>query len=241
MYPIQYQVKHLAKSMYPIKCPYEMNAEFIVVHNTSNVASAEREISYMSTNPKEVSFHIAVDDKGAIEGIPLNRNAWACGDGVNGNGNRKGIQIEICYSANNHQLFDKSEENAIKLIAYMLKERGWGIERVKRHYDFSKKNCPHRTMEKGWNRFIELVEKEMLSMIDKEIEKVESVTSDSFLIKITCDELNIRQSASFTSPIVGTVNRGEVFTIVDVQGQLGKLKSGKGWISLNKPYIEKIK
>lgn len=233
MYPIQYEIKHLAKSMYPVKCPYEMNPEFIVVHNTSNIASAEREISYMVTNPKEVSFHIAVDDKGAIEGIPLNRNALACGDGANGRGNRKGIQIEICYSANNHQLFDKAEENAIKLIAYLLKERGWGIDRVKKHQDFAKKNCPHRTLEKGWQRFLNAIESEMKGD--------SNVPCGTFLVKITCDELNIRKSASFSSPVVGTVKRGEVFTIVEVQGQLGKLKSGVGWISLNKPYVEKIK
>ena len=241
MYPIQYQVKHLKKSMYPIKCPYEMKPEFIVVHNTSNVASAANEISYMTTNLNEVSFHIAVDDKGAIEGIPLNRNAWACGDGSKGSGNRKGIQVEICYSANNHHLFDKAEENAIKLIAFMLKDRGWGVEKVKKHQDFSRKYCPHRTLDRGWNRFLELVEKEMLTMIDKEINDESHCTNGSFLIRVTCDELNIRQSHSFSSPVVGVVKRGEVFTIVEVQGQLGKLKSGKGWISLNAPYVEKLK
>ncbi len=42
-------------------------------------------------------FHIAVDDKEAVQGIPLERNAWHCGDG-GGNGNRKSIGVEICYS-----------------------------------------------------------------------------------------------------------------------------------------------
>ena len=32
-------------SKYNIKCPYEMNAEFIVVHNTANDASANNEIT----------------------------------------------------------------------------------------------------------------------------------------------------------------------------------------------------
>ena len=31
-------------SKYNIKCPYTMNAEFIVVHNTANDASANNEI-----------------------------------------------------------------------------------------------------------------------------------------------------------------------------------------------------
>ena len=107
----------VSKSKYDIKCPYAMNAEFIVVHNTANDASAANEISYMITNNNQVSFHIAVDDKEAIQGLPLNRNAWACGDGANGQGNRKGIQVEICYSKSGGIQFEKAEANAAKVIA----------------------------------------------------------------------------------------------------------------------------
>ena len=34
-----------------------------------------------------------------------------------------------------------------------------GIDRVKRHYDYApnKKYCPHRTMDKGWDRFLNMV------------------------------------------------------------------------------------
>ncbi|MEJ9243083.1 N-acetylmuramoyl-L-alanine amidase, partial [Bacillus cereus] len=64
---------------------YTMNPEFITVHNTYNDATAENEVSYMIRNDNQVSFHIAVDDKEAVQGIPLERNAWHCGDG-GGNG-----------------------------------------------------------------------------------------------------------------------------------------------------------
>ena len=49
------------KYKYDIKCPYEMQPEFIIVHNTENDASAMAEISYMIGNNKKVSFHCAVD------------------------------------------------------------------------------------------------------------------------------------------------------------------------------------
>lgn len=45
----------------------------------------------MVKNDSSTSFHIAVDDVEAIQGIPFNRNSWNCGDGRNGNGNRNGI------------------------------------------------------------------------------------------------------------------------------------------------------
>ncbi len=155
-------VKNLvSESKYGIKCPYEMTPKFIVVHNTANDASAENEISYMIGNNNEVSFHYAVDDKEVVQGIPTNRNAWHAGDGGAGNGNRNGIAIEICYSKSGGDRFTKAEENAAKFIAQLLKEKGWGIDKVKKHQDFDGKYCPHRTLDMGWNRFLDMVRKEL--------------------------------------------------------------------------------
>ena len=103
-----------------IKCPYSMEPKFIVVHNTANDASAYNEISYMHSNNKEVSFHLAIDDKEVIEGIDLNRNAWHAGDGGSGNGNRNSIAIEICYSKSGGERFNKAEDNAANYIATLL-------------------------------------------------------------------------------------------------------------------------
>ncbi|HDR7714084.1 TPA: hypothetical protein QCX89_006241 [Bacillus cereus] len=44
-----------------------------------------------------MSFHIAVDDKKAVQGLQLEWNAWTCGDG-NDSDKRKSISVEICYS-----------------------------------------------------------------------------------------------------------------------------------------------
>lgn len=141
-------------SKYSIKCPYEMNAEFIVVHNTANDASANNEIAYMKSNNNKVSYHYAVDDVEIVQGIPENRNAWHAGDGGSGQGNRKGIAIEICYSKSGGDRFDKAEENAAEFIASKLKEKGWKIDKVKKHQDFANKYCPHRTLDLGWERFL---------------------------------------------------------------------------------------
>ena len=148
-------------NMYSIKCPYSMNAEFIVVHNTANDATAANEISYMIRNNNEVSFHYAVDDKEIVQGIPETRNSWNAGDGDYGNGNRNGIAIEICYSRSGGAKFVAAEKLAAKFIAYKLKEKGWGIERVKKHQDFSGKYCPHRTLDMGWQRFLDMVSAEL--------------------------------------------------------------------------------
>ena len=59
-----------------IKCPYNMTPIGITVHNTANDASARNEIAYMTNNDYETSFHYAVDDKEAVQGLPLDRNGW---------------------------------------------------------------------------------------------------------------------------------------------------------------------
>ena len=298
MYTIKQNL--VAQDIYSIKCPYSMTAEFIVVHNTANDATAENEVAYMIGNKNQVSFHYAVDDQEVVQGLPIDRNAWACGDGANGKGNRKGIQVEICYSKSGGTRFDQAEKNAAHFIATLLRERGWGIEKVKKHQDFRNKYCPHRTLDKGWNGFIQMIksylndipvisssgfivgekvrvkesatqyatgqelawfvkgsiyevtkvagDKLLLSDIISwvwidDVEKVSAntvvATTQSFLVEIICDELNIRQKADFNSKIVGTVKRGEVYTIIQEENGLGKLKSGVGYISLNSKYVKR--
>lgn len=151
----------VSSSKYSIKCPYTMAPEFIVVHNTANDASAENEIKYMNSNNEKVSYHYAIDDKEIVQGIPENRNAWHAGDGGSGKGNRKGIAIEICYSKSGGDRFIQAEKNAAQFIAEKLKEKGWGIDKVKKHQDFANKYCPHRTLDMGWDRFLNMIKSYM--------------------------------------------------------------------------------
>ena len=147
----------ISSSKYGKKCPYSMKPQYITVHNTANDASARNEVSYMRNNSSSTSYHVAVEDKEVVIAAPFNRNCFHAGDGRNGTGNRKTIGIEICYSKSGGARFDAAEDNAARYIASLLKAYGWGIDRVKRHYDWSRKYCPHRTMDRGWTRFLNMV------------------------------------------------------------------------------------
>lgn len=139
-----------------------MTAQFLTIHSTGNPSStAKNERAWLTnpTNTRTASWHLVVDEREVIEAIPLTEVAWHAGDG-NGTGNRGSIGIEICESGNR----EKTVLNAVELVAGLLKERKWGTDRLKRHYDWSKKSCPRIFMENnwmGWKFFLAEVERAM--------------------------------------------------------------------------------
>lgn len=75
-------------------------------------------------------------------------------------GNLYGIGIELCV--NNGGNFEKTFNNAAKLVAYLLKEYNLTIYDLKTHHDFSGKDCPHSILKNNrMDEFIEKVEKYM--------------------------------------------------------------------------------
>lgn len=170
----------IPESQYPSKCPYSMVPKGICIHNTANDASAiqERNNVARDNNTAEVSFHIAIDDKEAIQLIPFNRNAWHAGDGSTGQGNRSYIAIEICYSLSGGERFINAEKRAAKEIAVLLKQYGWTLANVKKHQDFSGKYCPHRTLDMGYQRFLNMIQSELNALNGNIVNKPEEVKVD---------------------------------------------------------------
>lgn len=140
--------RYIPSSLYPLKATFPMTPEYITIHNTANDATALNEIAYMTRNTSAVGFHVAIDDSYVVQAIPFDRNAWHAGDGQ-GKGNRASIGVEICFSQSGGPKYEAAEENAVLYIAHVLKQYGWGIDRVKWHRDWSGKRCPHRILSEG--------------------------------------------------------------------------------------------
>ena len=247
-----------------LKQPYAMTAQYITIHNTSNSAPARNEVSYMQGNGLQTGFHVAIDENYVIKCADFNRNTWHAGDGTNGTGNRKSIGIEICRSTHSDEsLFTRAEQNCAEYVAKLLKERGWGIDRVKRHKDWSGKYCPHKTMDRGWQRFLNMIQAELnkLNGASKPVQPQPSQPSPSatnFKVGtyngkvVTTDDLNIRAKRNATSSLVATIPNGTTVTVGYIMyqdnsatpnGDLwgGVTYNGKtGFINLRyaKPYVE---
>lgn len=206
----------VSPSKYNIKCPYPMTAEYITVHNTYNDASAENEIKYMISNNNEVSFHVAIDDVQIIQGILFNRNAWACGDGGNGTGNRKSISVEICYSKSGGERYKKAEALAIKFIAQLLKEHGWGMDRVRKHQDWSGKYCPHRILDEGrWSSFVSAIATELacLNVVPKATAAPTLPPGIIGQVKVIVDGLYAVVKADQNGIEVAQLEKGKVYNV----------------------------
>lgn len=137
------------RSRYDALCPYEMNPTEITFHNTYNDAPAINERNNVANNSTGTSFHIAVDDKEAIQLIPFNRNAWHAGDGAKGRGNRHSIGVEICYSQSGGARYRKAEWNTVEVIAQLMVQFDIPIGKVKTHQERNGKYCPHRMLDEG--------------------------------------------------------------------------------------------
>ena len=217
-------------SKYSIKCPYSMTPKYITIHNTSNSAPAQNEISYMKNNNNATSYHVCVDEKYVIQTIPFNRNAWHAGDGANGTGNRYSIGIEIARSTGDINLFKQAEQNCAMYVAQLLKNYGWGIDRVKRHKDWSGKNCPHKTIELGWQRFLNMIQTEL-----NKLNRKTTTTTNTTSFKVD-DKVVVKSSATTyadSTKVIPSWVKGGLYTISKISGSKVLLKEIVSWVKIS--------
>lgn len=222
----------MSESVQKKKAPYSMKPTRIVIHNTYNDATARNEITYMNTdNGNIVSFHFAVDDKEVVQGLPLNKNSFNAGDGANGKGNREGIAIEICYSKSGGDRFIKAEQLSTKLVAKLLNDYNWGIDKITKHQDYSGKYCPHRTLDMGWQRYINMCKLELEKLQKKDyIGKTVARNEYKPQVEVRVEQLIVRDSPSLNGNRLGYANLG----IYDFLGK--STDENYTWYKLNDLY-----
>ena len=157
---MDYKIQHITNKK---KLQGSFSPQYLTIHSTANLKSTaqnERDWLNSNSNTTTTGFHIAVDDKEAIECMSLNVKAHHAGDSV---GNNTSIGLEICESGDRQKTLD----NAVKVTVKILKQFGWGVDKLKRHYDWSKKNCPrilNYNNWEGWMKFKNDVRRELGDM-----------------------------------------------------------------------------
>jgi N-acetylmuramoyl-L-alanine amidase CwlA len=128
--------------------------EYIVVHDTGNSskgANAQVHYKYFNGGDRGSSADFFVDDK---ETICINDYhkyyTWHCGDGRGKYGitNSNSIGVEICINVDGDR--QKAITNTVTLVKELMRELDIPVERVVRHYDASRKNCPNSMSGNDW-------------------------------------------------------------------------------------------
>ncbi|MCD8188309.1 MAG: amidase [Ruminococcus sp.] len=161
--------------------------------------------------------------------------------------NSYSISIETCHPDSTGKFNTATYSSLVELCAQLLSKYNLTSNDLIRHFDVTGKICPKSFVpEKGggtddnsstaWNKFKSDVKAKMSGTASGSASSGASTSSGSFLVKVICDVLNIRNGAGTSYKINGTVKKNEVFTIVETKMngsvEWGKLKSGAGWISL---------
>ena len=111
----------------------------VTVHNTDWISvasgttpSEQYTRATVNGNMKDVRVHYYVDNTCAWQNLPLTLSGWHAADG-SGNGNRRTIAIECIMSSAYNATDQKSEDNAAKLAAALLKKYNLSISNLYTH------------------------------------------------------------------------------------------------------------
>ena len=155
--------------------PGQNKPAYVVVHETDNWskgADAKAHATAMKNGNLAGTVHYYVDSKSIYQTLAHEDGAWAVGDGKGKYGitNRNSINIEICVNPETD--YYKAVDKAEQLAASLLKQYGWGVDRLKRHYDASRKHCPRRIIDEGlWEQFKATTKKYMGDSASEDAEK----------------------------------------------------------------------
>ena len=242
--------------------------EWIVIHytaGTTSVKGAAQNTANWFLNPSSKgAADFIVDDAEIVQynPDPKNRYCWAVGGAKYSNTinslatkyynqckNSNSISIEICSSKKNKASLSAADNdwyftdavvnNAVKLTKYLMNLYKIDINHIITHNMVTGKWCPQPWVKneqalQGWYNFLNKVKG------GNPVQPISEPASAEvpFLVRITANSLNVRKGPSTSYEVVRTVSKPSVYTIVEVQGNWGRLKSGVGWISLK--YTERI-
>lgn len=196
----------------------------------------------------------------SVQTGPWNKKAWGCGFGKAGSCNNGWIQFEICEdSLTDKSYFDAIYQEAVELTAYLcklyglnptgtVKYNGINVPVILCHQDSYRLGLGSNHGDvlhwfpkfgKSMDSFRQDVKAKMGGVAsDKPTTSTgSSQTVVNYKVRITATDLNIRKGPGTNNDRVGVIAPG-VYTIVgEANGQgatlWGKLKSGKGWVSLD--------
>lgn len=228
----------------------------ITIHCTAGQCTIESLGAIFAPKTRKASSNYGIDRNGKIGMFVEEKDrSWCTSSSENDN---RAVTIEVSSTASApFRVNDAAYESLIKLVADICKRNGikklvWSEKKGDRvehrngcnmtvHRDYAAKDCPGKYL---YDKHPDIVKRvnAILNLVDIEVkEETPSVNPEpsSHMVRVTVNALNIRTGAGIDYYVTGTIRDRGVYTIVEVNGDWGKLKSGAGWINLK--YTERVK
>ncbi len=232
--------------------PTKIKPEYVIVHSTG-VGYTNKDALFKSWNNPSVkkTVHGMVDDSGSYRTLPLDYLAWHVGE----LGNSKTIGFEVCEPNNivyadkahtrvdttkydpkdpaNIADFNKRYANAIELAVYLCRETGLSADKILSHREACAKGIAsnHADVEHWFSLFGKTMDDFRADVKKILSQKPNPNTGGEQTLKVRVKTDCVAYNEAVKIP------KG-VYTIVETKGNMGKLKSGAGWINL--AAVEKI-
>ena len=202
------------------------------------------------SNPRrQASSNYGIDDNGNVGMYVEEQNrSWCTSSNAN---DQRAVTIEVaCDIHSPHRMSEAAISGLIKLCVDICKRNGieemkWSADpsrignvkeqNVTVHRWFSRTACPGDYLM----GHLDHVSKEVNVLLRGDKKQTEPTpTFEPYTVRVNTNILRIRKGPGVNHPVVGTVRRNEVFTMVEESFGLGaskwgRLKSGAGWISLD--------
>lgn len=186
--------------------------------------------------------------------------------------NSYSVSIETCHPKSDGVFVDCTYVSLCELCAMLLKKYKLTVNDLIRHYDVTKKQCPlhwsptryqsEEVAAARWDRFKQDVGTVMnggkvtrnntVDITETSIKNNQPIitTALPYKVKVIDNCLNVRKNAGLIYPVVYTIKKNEVYTIIEEKtvknkdgsaSVWGRLKSKIGWINVGSKYVMKIK
>lgn len=202
---------------------YETNVvKYIIIHYTgNNTDSAKNNAIYFNGGNRNASAHYFVDDVSIYQVVEDNKGAWHIGNSKTAPNNKNSLGVEMCCK--NGVVTEKTEENTLQLVKYLMKKYNVPIANVRTHAEVTNygKTCPNWSAN-SWQRWKNFKNKLVSSSTTTSVK-----VGDKVKVKSTATTY-----ANSTKNIPQWVKNG-TYTVSKISGSNVLLKEITSWVNVN--------
>lgn len=210
-------------------------------HHMAGRLSAERCCQLFQNPGRNASANYCIGVDGELYGcVDENNRAWTSSSSWN---DCQAITVEVANSSTggNWPISEASWNTLVNLAEDVCRRYGFRLEyngtkdgSLTCHEMFANTNCPGPYLKSRLNELIEIVNERLDGKQPSPAPAPQPTPSEEgYQVQVTADCLNIRKGPSTNYSITGQIKDKGIYTIVEEQGNWGRLKSGAGWICLN--------